>query len=315
MRDPFSRSGNFLSSQDSWLQRVRENFHQLVAPTRIFPRSANGAPIHLLQHSRSARSGQAQSASLVMHAAVIGTLLLLAAHSRIIGPAKPPGPLGDPAPQIFSSPHDLLNVLRSLAPVGGTSSGQGHDTLPTRHGDLPPLSSIQFLKPSIPNNQVHDLPVPPTILDTTAPPVLKPVDIGLPWMPERNNSSGIGKGKTIGNGPDDGSMGDIPGKGVGVGGPPGPYRVGGTEVKCAYCPDPQYTDEAREAKLQGHVMLQVLVGADGRAAQVRIVQAIGLGLDERAAQAVRGWKFVPAYDAAHHPVASWITVEAMFRLF
>jgi protein TonB len=63
------------------------------------------------------------------------------------------------------------------------------------------------------------------------------------------------------------------------------------------------------------VTLQVLVGADGRAAQIRIVQGIGMGLDERAEQAIRGWKFVPAQDAARHPVAHWVTVEAVFRLF
>jgi protein TonB len=313
MRDPFSRSGNFLSSQDSWLQRVRENFHQLVAPTGIFPRSANGAPIHLLQHSRSARSGQAQSASVLIHAAAVGALLLLAVQPQI--PRKDKFLPNDPGSPVFSAPRDLLAALRSLAPVGGTSSGQGHDTLPTRRGDIPPRSSLQFLKPSIPDNQVHDFPVPPTILDASAPPVLKPVDIGFPWMPERNNSSGIGKGTTIGSGPDNDSMGDAPGRGVGVGGPPGPYQASVTYAKCAYCPDPQYTDEAREGKVQGHVMLQVLVGADGRAAQVRVVQGIGFGLDERAVQAVRGWKFVPAYDAGHRPVASWVTVEAMFRLF
>jgi outer membrane biosynthesis protein TonB len=40
-----------------------------------------------------------------------------------------------------------------------------------------------------------------------------------------------------------------------------------------------------------------------------------LGLDERAEQAIRGWKFVPAHDAARRPVPAWVTVEAVFRLF
>jgi TonB family protein len=133
-------------------------------------------------------------------------------------------------------------------------------------------------------------------------------------MPDPNGSSGRGKGNTIGDGTGD-SMGNTPGDGVGVGGPRGPYHPGGTEAKCAYCPDPQYTDEAREAKLQGAVTLLVLVGADGRAEQVRIVKGIGLGLDERAAQTIRTWKFVPAYDAARHAVPAWVTIEAIFRLF
>jgi TonB family protein len=93
------------------------------------------------------------------------------------------------------------------------------------------------------------------------------------------------------------------------------YSAGVTWPKCAYCPDPQYSDEAREAKLQGAVTLQVLVGADGRASQIRVVRGIGLGLDERAVQAIRGWKFVPALDASRRAVPAWVTVEAVFRLF
>jgi protein TonB len=93
------------------------------------------------------------------------------------------------------------------------------------------------------------------------------------------------------------------------------YQPGTTQASCAYCPDPQYTDEAREAKLQGTVTLQVLVGADGRAAQIRLVRGIGLGLDDRAVQSVRGWKFIPARDASRRPIPSWVTIEAIFRLF
>jgi len=132
-------------------------------------------------------------------------------------------------------------------------------------------------------------------------------------MAERNNSSGPGNGNTIGTGSDD-SIGNTPGDKTGIGGPPGTFQAGMTSPTCAYCPDPQYTDEAREAKMQGRVMLRVLVGADGRAAQVQITQGIGMGLDERAVQTVRGWKFVPARDAARRAVPTWITIEVFFRL-
>ena len=59
----------------------------------------------------------------------------------------------------------------------------------------------------------------------------------------------------------------------------------------------------------------MLVGTDGRASDIRVVRGVGFGLDERAAQSVRGWKFKPARDANQYPVAAWITVEAVFRLF
>lgn len=314
MRDPFSRLiSSLLSSQDSLLQRVRDNFHQLLAPARVFPSSANGAPIHLPRWERSPRSGRAQTASLLTHAAIITALVLVVSHPPVSNrPTRPPG--GDLQGLLPLPPH-LLDRLLGHNPRGGTGSGSGHDLLPPNQGSLPARSSLQLVKPTLPHNQNPELPVPPTILDASAPHVLPPVNnIGIPWMPEQNNSSGRSNGNTIGEGPND-SIGNTPGDQTGVGGPQGPYQPGITLPKCAYCPDPQYTDEAREAKVQGKVTLRVLVSADGRAAQIRIVQGIGLGLDERAAEAVRGWKFVPARDAGRRAVPTWVTIEAVFRLF
>jgi protein TonB len=82
-----------------------------------------------------------------------------------------------------------------------------------------------------------------------------------------------------------------------------------------YCPNPQYTDEARASKVQGSVTLEVLVAADGRAVQVHLTKGIGMGLDERSLQTVRGWRFNPARDVAHRPIAGWITIEVLFRLY
>src|SRR5262249_6082061 len=283
MRDPLSRFLSSLpSSQDSLIYRIRDNFHQLLAPAHAFPSSANGAPIHLLHKNSNARSNRAQTASLLTHAAAVAALVLLAAHPPGPNPKHilPGGSIGG----ILPIPPDLLNLLHCQNPKGGTGNGSGHDLQPPTQGNLPALSSLQLVKPTLPHNQNPQLPVPPTILDASAPRVLPPVaDIDIPWMAERNNSSGPGNGNTIGTGSDD-SIGNTPGDKTGIGGPPGTFQAGVTSPTCAYCPDPQYTDEAREAKMQGRVMLRVLVGADGRAAQVQITQGIGMGLDERAVQ-------------------------------
>jgi hypothetical protein len=144
MRDPLSRSFSSLSSkQDSWLHRVRENFHQLLTPARIFPSSANGAPIHLLPRGKSARSGQAQSASALTHAAILGALVLLAMHPP--GTKREPLPPGGKIPSVLPMPRNLLDILRGHNPNGGTSSGKGHDLLPPRQGNPPPRSPIQLL--------------------------------------------------------------------------------------------------------------------------------------------------------------------------
>ena len=93
------------------------------------------------------------------------------------------------------------------------------------------------------------------------------------------------------------------------------YVAGAYPVACAYCPDPEYTDEARHEKLQGSVTMRVLVTADGRAGQIRIVRGLGLGLDERAVEKVRTWRFQPARDSNKNAIAEWVTVEATYRLF
>jgi protein TonB len=314
MRDPLSRRFTSLqSSSDSGFLRVRENLRQLFTAVPLFPSSANGGPIHLPRWEKSARSSRAQSVSAVIHAAIVCAAVILAVHPP--GSKRDPLPTGGKTPPIISVPAGLLDILRGQDPNGGRGSGTGHDLLPPTQGNLPSRSSIQFLKPTLPQNQNPELPIPPTILDPSAPRELKPVDnIGLPWMPDRNNSSGRGKGNTIGDGPDD-SIGSSPGEEAGTGVSRGSYRPGVTWPKCAYCPDPQYSDEAREAKLQGAVTLLVLVGVDGRASQIRVMKGIGLGLDDRAVQAIGGWKFVPALDASRRAVPAWVTVEAVFRLF
>src|SRR5260370_669880 len=111
MRDPLSRELSSLKqSQDSWIRRVRDTFQKVLAPARIFPSAANGAPIHFLKDDQSKRSGHAQSLWFLTHATLIAALALLAAH--------PPGgkpdlfPSRRPMIRSFPAPKDHLNLLR-----------------------------------------------------------------------------------------------------------------------------------------------------------------------------------------------------------
>jgi protein TonB len=313
MRDPFSRLFSTLaSSHDSLLHRIRENLHQLLTPAGIFPSSANGAPIHLPRWERSPRSGRAQTASLVTHAAIITALALIAVQPRKPlsgGPETPPGGpftfLRTPDPSGFGQP--------SLGKKGG---GGEEDFRPTRRGLFAPGSSMPILPPRKIINTTPELPVLTSVFDPNAPQFPAPItNLGLPWMKNDSDSAGPGKNHGFGTGKK-GGIGDDEGPDAGEGESyNGPYANALSQPRCAYCPDPRYTDEAREAKVQGKVTLRVLVNGDGRAAQIRIVQGIGFGLDERAAEAVRGWKFIPARDAAHRGVPAWVTIEAVYRLF
>ena len=124
----------------------------------------------------------------------------------------------------------------------------------------------------------------------------------------RSSASVVG-GWLVGRGPGVG-----PGYGGGIGG--GIYRVGGgvSAPRAVYSPDPEYSDEARQAKYQGTVVLWCVIGPDGHVHGVRVQRSLGLGLDERAIAAVKTWKFDPARKDGH-AVSVQINVEVNFRLY
>ena len=81
-----------------------------------------------------------------------------------------------------------------------------------------------------------------------------------------------------------------------------------------YSPEPSFSDEARKAKYQGTVELFVVVGKDGHTYDIRVAQSLGMGLDEKAMEAVAHWRFKPA-ALNGQPVATRILVEVDFHLY
>jgi TonB family protein len=81
-----------------------------------------------------------------------------------------------------------------------------------------------------------------------------------------------------------------------------------------YDPEPDYSEEARKAKYQGSVVLQIVVGADGLPKDLRIARSLGMGLDEKALAAVRQWRFEPG-SVNKHAVPVVVNVEVNFRLY
>ena len=123
---------------------------------------------------------------------------------------------------------------------------------------------------------------------------------------------GVGSGAGTGIGEGDGS-GIGPGSGGGIGG--GPYRPGSgitpprvlREVKA------DYTEAARQRALTGEVVLEIVVRRDGSVGDVKLLQGLGLGLDDRAIAAVRQWRFAPA-ERRGVPVDVLVEVGVEFRL-
>ena len=131
-------------------------------------------------------------------------------------------------------------------------------------------------------------------------------------------SNGTGSGGGIGSGSGGGvgsgkGGGFGPGEGGGYGG--GVFRVGGgvSAPTLLFKVEPQYSEEARKAKFQGTVTLYIEVDPSGRATNIRVVQSLGLGLDEKAEEAVKQWKFRPGYKDGK-PVTVAATIQVNFRL-
>jgi TonB family protein len=91
-------------------------------------------------------------------------------------------------------------------------------------------------------------------------------------------------------------------------------RISGKQPpRILFTPDPGYTKQAREAHLQGIVLVSLVLGVDGQVHDVKVQKGLGRGLDEKAIEVVQEWRFRPALENGH-PVSSKLNVEVSFRL-
>ncbi|HYW37989.1 MAG TPA: energy transducer TonB [Terriglobales bacterium] len=262
--------------------------------------------------------GRGAFGSTVIH--VLALALIIAATyvgRKIVDVAKPKETV------LLIAPDDLPVLPPSKTMSGGGGGGGDRDKLQASPGRLPKQSMQQFTPPMVVvRNLDPKLAVPPTIV--------VPPDIHLqqPNMPELGDplshlpsvpSNGTGSGGGIGSGNGGGvgsgeGPGFGPGRGGGTGG--GVFRVGGgvSAPKEIYAPEPEYSEEARKVKHMGTVVLQLVVGSDGNPRDIRVVRTLGLGLDEKAIEAVRRWRFEPAKKDGK-PVAALVSVEVDFHLY
>jgi TonB family protein len=84
---------------------------------------------------------------------------------------------------------------------------------------------------------------------------------------------------------------------------------------CVHCPPPNYTDKARAAKIQGNVVLRVVINEEGHADRISVIRATDEGLAIKAIEAVRKWQFKPATDKRGKAVAVIVPIEVTFRLY
>jgi len=259
-----------------------------------------------------------QAVALAVHAGVVILIFFPVRHS--------PSGTERSAAKEYVVPLDISEFPIKLPPgkdiARGGGGGGDHSPLPATKSRLPKFSMTQFAPPSIPRNRNPLLVADASLIGPPDLQFLSPnlSTAGNPMAKMINDSGGPGDGGGMGDGEGTG-MGSGHGPGFGPGGNGGwgggLFRAGSNGVgfpTCVYCPDAKYPEEARKAKFQGVVQLQVIVLPDGRAADIQVVRGPGLGLDEQAVAAVQTWRFKPALGPNRAPVATQIIIEVQFRL-
>ena len=236
-------------------------------------------------------TAHSQALSLGLHIALIALLLVLATQST------------RQTSKMVSNPPFVPLVLapRLKARAGGSNQ----TALPARRGTPPPKAIRTFIPPAHRPDPL--LPTPVTVAFDTPAVKFASSSIGDPFSKFADGGLGMTGGNEIGDGCCQG-MGDS------HGGTPG--FSGGAKItppELIYKVEPEFSEEARKAKYQGMVVLTIEVDASGRVRNPRILQHLGLGLDERAIEAVSRWRFRPGLRNGQ-PVETEAVVQVTFQL-
>ena len=296
-----------------WFVNLYQNIKELIHPPELPPLEVTSKPVAVKdiwgQYGRQKKSFLYSAGFQAFIVLLLFTVFSNKAVQKLVQDNIP----------IFSP--DISEYKPAPQKMGGGGGGGDRSPLPAPKGKLPKQSLRQFTPPVVvPQNQQPKLAMDPSII---APPDVPLPNVNLPnygdplakLAPLSNGpGSGAGIGSGSGGGVGSGKGGGLgPGEGGGFGG--GVFRVGGgvSAPTLLYKVEPEYSEEARKAKFQGTVVLYVQVDPTGHAVNPRVIRSLGLGLDEKAIEAIKKWRFKPGYKDGH-PVTVEATIEVNFRL-
>jgi protein TonB len=303
--------------EQPWYKSLFQNIKEAINPPKLPPLEITSKPIAVKDiwglYGRKKSSFMMSTGFQIVVAALLLTVL---SSKTVQDKVKQYVPLISPidlAPPPEAPPKQQA--------MGGGGGGGDRSLLPASKGRLPKAALRQFTPPmAVVNNPNPKLTMEPSIIappDVTLPNV-NMAQYGDPLAkigpPSNGNGSGGGIGSGSGGGVGSGKGGGFgPGEGGGVGG--GVFRVGGgvTAPALVYKVEPEYSEEARKAKYQGTVLLYIQVDPTGKAVNMRVLHSLGLGLDEKAMEAVKKWKFKPGFKDGK-PVTVEAQIEVNFRL-
>jgi TonB family protein len=253
--------------------------------------------------------------SVAVHAAVIALLLIPSA-------IRAPLPTTETLVALYKSSVPLIFKFPEGEKSGGGGGGGMRTPTPPSLGAPPRSSDRQLAPPMVEaKNLAPELVVESTVvapqLDTIRPlnvTIGDPNGVFGPPSQGPGTGGGIGTGDGTGVGPGKGN-GLGPGEGGWTGGGAAIFTVGGgvSAPTVLYQVQPEYSDDARKARIQGTVELQTIVRADGTVEIEQVRNALGYGLEQKAIEAVRKWKFRPGTSGGK-PVSTRVSIIVNFSL-
>ena len=286
--------------EEPWYRSLIQSVKDLINPPKLPPLELTSKPVAVKEiWGLYGRQPKSFAMSTGFQVGVVAVLFTLGATNARAADDQ----AGDADFRAIDRPRPDRSRQRSRSCRAAVAAATGLP-LPASFGKLPKPSLRQFTPPvAVYNNMNPKLPMEPTIIappDTPLPQV-NSANYGDPFSKSGILSNGTGSGAGIGSGSGGGvgsgrGPGVGPGEGGGFGG--GVFRVGGgvSAPTLLQKVEPEYSEEARKAKYQGTVVLYIEVTPDGRANNIRVQRSLGLGLDEKAIEAVRKWRFSPGKE-------------------
>jgi periplasmic protein TonB len=281
----------------------------LAGPASFSP-SFQGLDTLTAQNDRSSNF-----VSFVLHVFIITAVLWLGLRvpPAIVQPATTLAHLDF---KLYDPP--LPKVMPTAKVMGGGGGGGAHQLIEPTKGDLPKVAKVQLLPAQLVRLEHPKLAVEPT-MRVELPDSSNPTHLGLPQSPQIVLASqGMGSGSGFGHGLGGGigmgqGQGAGPGTGGGYGG--GVMSVGGgvSAPQVIHSVQPDFTEEARRSNFEGTVSIQLIVDSQGMPQDIRVTRHLGMGLDQKAIEAVRQYRFRPAVFQGH-PVSVQMVIEVEFHL-
>jgi protein TonB len=308
--------GKAFEEKPIWMG-LYESLHDLFFPQKLPPLELTSTPIPVPDRMAVKTNPWAVGTATVVNGAILAIILVMGARA-IIQHINPP---------VQTTEIDVgnfkLDAPKAAQAAGGGGGGGSHEMVDPIKGKLPKLDRAPVTPPMVPILDKPKLTVDSAIAvqqEIKLPDNLLP-NIGVHSSANvtlASNGQGTGGGMGTGSGGGLGSgtgNGYGPGTGGNTGG--GVFRVGGqiSAPVPLFTPEAEFSDEARRAKYQGEVMITLIVDAQGNPINPRVVRPLGMGLDEKALEAVRKYKFKPALKDGRTPVPVLITIAVNFRLY